>query len=256
MTDTNVSTINPQKASDIMEALIARGDLSKLSPDERAKYYVRVCESIGINPMTQPLAYITLNGRLVLYAKKECTDQLRSIYGVSITELTERERDGVFTVIARVRDKTGRDDMATGAVHIDGLRGENLANAMMKAETKAKRRATLSICGLGFLDESELPTAAPFSDLAPRPRPVSAADQLKSFASSAPERGEEQNGGEPEGEPAADPIMIAHKRGQQAREAGLQRRAMPGEYRALDRIREAQAWTAGFDDQSIPEGTD
>jgi hypothetical protein len=31
-----------------------------------------------------------------------------------------------------------------------------LANALMKAETKAKRRATLSICGLGMLDETEV----------------------------------------------------------------------------------------------------
>ena len=29
---------------------------------------------------------------------------------------------------------------------------------MMKAETKAKRRATLSICGLGLLDETEVST--------------------------------------------------------------------------------------------------
>ena len=188
---TTSTAIGPQKASDIMEALIARGDLSQLSPDERAKYYVRVCESIGLNPMTQPLAYITLNGRLVLYAKKECTDQLRSIYGVSISELTERERDGVFTVVRKVTDKDGRADMATGAVHIAGLRGENLANAMMKAETKAKRRATLSICGLGFLDESELPGAVPFSD-APqrqRPRPASAAEALENFANAPTSNG-------------------------------------------------------------------
>jgi len=42
------------------------------------------------------------------------------------------------------------------------LQGESLANALMKAETKAKRRVTLSICGLGMLDETEIgsiPTA-------------------------------------------------------------------------------------------------
>jgi hypothetical protein len=48
--------------------------------------------------------------------------------------------------------------MAKGAVSLVGLRGEALANAIMKAETKAKRRATLSICGLGFLDETEIET--------------------------------------------------------------------------------------------------
>ena len=31
-------------------------------------------------------------------------------------------------------------------------------NAKLKAITKAKRRVTLSICGLGFLDETEIET--------------------------------------------------------------------------------------------------
>ena len=57
------------------------------------------------------------------------------------------------------QDKTGRIDAALGSVSIVGLRGEALSNAKMKAETKAKRRATLSICGLGFvLDETEIET--------------------------------------------------------------------------------------------------
>ena len=38
------------------------------------------------------------------------------------------------------------------------MNGEALANAYMKAETKAKRRVTLSICGLGMLDETEVET--------------------------------------------------------------------------------------------------
>ena len=49
--------------------------------------------------------------------------------------------------------------MAKGAVNINGLKGEALANAMMKAETKAKRRATLSLCGLGLMDELEVSDA-------------------------------------------------------------------------------------------------
>ena len=36
------------------------------------------------------------------------------------------------------------------------LKGEAKANAVMKAETKAKRRVTLSICGMGWVDESEI----------------------------------------------------------------------------------------------------
>ena len=36
------------------------------------------------------------------------------------------------------------------------LKGEAHANAVLKAVTKAKRRVTLSICGLGWLDETEV----------------------------------------------------------------------------------------------------
>jgi hypothetical protein len=145
-----------QKAYDIMEAVIARGDLAKLTPQERGKLYGRVCASVGLNPYTRPFEYILLNNKLTLYARKDCTDQLRAIHGISITDLSESEREGVFIVTAKVSNATGRTDVSKGAVSIAGLKGELLANAMMKAETKAKRRATLSICGLGFSDESEV----------------------------------------------------------------------------------------------------
>ena len=36
--------------------------------------------------------------------------------------------------------------------------GGNIQNAEMKAVTKAKRRLTLSLCGLGWLDETEIET--------------------------------------------------------------------------------------------------
>jgi len=138
-------------------ALIA-GDLAKLSPDERLSYYSKVCESVGLNPLTQPFAYITLNSKLTLYARKDATDQLRKINGVSITNLKEEERDGVYVVTATAQTRDGRIDCSKGAVNIGGLKGDALANAIMKAETKAKRRVTLSICGLGFLDETEIET--------------------------------------------------------------------------------------------------
>jgi len=140
----------------LMESVLLKGDLSKLTPHERSDYYLQVCRSVGLNPLTQPFQYIVLNGKLTLYARKDCTDQLRMIHNVSVSDLTETEREGVFVVTAKVMNGSGRTDMAKGAVNIAGLKGEALANALMKAETKAKRRATLSICGLGMLDELEV----------------------------------------------------------------------------------------------------
>lgn len=148
--------VMPQNRGEIMESVIIKGDLSRLTPEERARYYTQVCESVGLNPLTKPFEYITLNGKLTLYARKDCTDQLRTVHNVSVVDLAESEREGVFIVTAKVVNGAGRTDMAKGAVNIAGLKGEALANALMKAETKAKRRATLSLCGLGVLDETEI----------------------------------------------------------------------------------------------------
>jgi hypothetical protein len=138
------------------EQVLIRGDLSSLDEKARVKYYADVCHSVGLNPLTKPFEYIQLNGKLRLYALKDCTDQLRSLHKVSVTDMTESERDGVCIVKCKVQNGEGRTDMAIGAVNIAGLKGEALANALMKAETKSKRRATLSICGLGMLDETEV----------------------------------------------------------------------------------------------------
>jgi hypothetical protein len=154
----NLPAVSVERAGEVMEAVIAKGDLSQLGPNDRAKYYRTVCDSIGLNPLTKPFEYITLNGKLTLYARKDATDQLRKIYGVSVIDMTETREEGLVIVTVKVRDAGGRTDMAKGAVTLKGLSGEALANAFMKCETKAKRRATLSICGLGFLDETEVET--------------------------------------------------------------------------------------------------
>src|SRR5690606_12154285 len=140
----------------VLEQVVIQGDLSKLSPAERVAYYKAVCESVGLNPLTKPFDYIVLNGRLTLYARRDAAEQLRKIHGISITRLEHDYQDDLYVVTAYGQDRNGRVDAATGAVAIAGLRGDQLANALMKAETKAKRRLTLSLAGLGWLDETEV----------------------------------------------------------------------------------------------------
>lgn len=157
-------------ASNSFEAALIQGDLSKLSPDQRLNYYKSVCESVGLNPLTKPFDYIQLNGKLTLYAKRDATDQLRKIHKVSLI-IASRELIGdIYIVTARAKDADGREDESTGAVNTKGLFGEALANVYMKAETKSKRRVTLSICGLGMLDETEvesIPNAKVFREPGP-----------------------------------------------------------------------------------------
>jgi hypothetical protein len=142
---------------DIMESVIAKGDLAKLTPDERVRYYNEVCRSMGLNPLTQPFSYITLNGKLTLYATRACADQLRKVNGVSLAIVSREIVDDVLTIHVRASLPDGRTDEDLGSVYFPStLKGEARANAELKGVTKAKRRATLSICGLGWLDESEI----------------------------------------------------------------------------------------------------
>jgi hypothetical protein len=94
---------------------------------------------------------------LTLYAKKDATDQLRSIKGVSIDDVDLQDIGDTFVVKVKGHDTTGRSDVEIGVVRKSDMQG-NVANAQMKAVTKAKRRLTLSLCGLGWLDETEVET--------------------------------------------------------------------------------------------------
>jgi hypothetical protein len=140
-----------------VEDVLIRGDLSQLTEAQRNEYYMRVCQSLGLNYLTRPFDYLTLSGKLILYAKRDCADQLRKINGISIQVVGQTIEGGLITVHARATDKSGRSDEDFGVVPYKNTGNEFAANAMMKAVTKAKRRVTLSISGLGLLDETEIP---------------------------------------------------------------------------------------------------
>lgn len=143
-----------------LESILVDGNLDKLTPAQRLDYYAATCKSLGLNPLTKPFSYIRIDGKTTLYPLKETTDQLRKLNSISV-RITAREmfeESYVVTAVATLGD--GRTDESTGAVCMTGLRGADHSNALMKAETKAKRRVTLSISGLGMLDESEIDSIA------------------------------------------------------------------------------------------------
>jgi len=140
----------------VAEQVVLMGDLTLLSPEQRVDYYRQLCLSLKLNPLSRPFEYLLLKNRLTLYANKECAAQLRHIHGVSIISIEKVIRDGIVYVTAHAKDAEGRTDIDLGTVCIDGMRGQEVADAILKAITKAKRRVTLSICGLGHLDESEI----------------------------------------------------------------------------------------------------
>lgn len=141
-----------------LSKLIIDGDLSSLTDKERVLYYHSYCNMLGINPLAKPFDYIVLNNKLVLYANKGCAEQLRKLHRISILDCNINIGSDVVTCIVKGQNKSGRMDSSTGVVNIKGFSGDRLANAIMKSETKAKRRLTLSLCGLNMVDETELET--------------------------------------------------------------------------------------------------
>lgn len=176
-----VPTIDPKA----IETALAIGDLSKMAPEQRVAYYLGTCASVGLNPYTKPFDAIKGDdGSVHLYPNKSAAEQLRRTYSVSLRTLRRERIDGLYVVTVLATLPSGRQEESVGAVPIESpvgewktsqngkryfqattdkegrklyepLRGVDLANALKKAETQAKRRATLGICGLGFLDAPE-----------------------------------------------------------------------------------------------------
>lgn len=143
---------------EVLKDLVCDGNLAKLTPAQKVDYYNHLCTSLSLNPLTRPFQFLILNNKLVLYPAKDCTDQLRRVHKVSIKIVSRKTEGDVYEVVAQAKTWDGRQDEAAGTVSVKGKTGDDLANARMRAETKAKRRATLSIVGLGMIDESELET--------------------------------------------------------------------------------------------------
>jgi len=162
----NGMNVGKQYDPALIEQVIMKNDLAQMNPEQRLQYVKALCDMLGLNIYSKPFGYIAFQGQLKLYALKDCTDQLRKIHGVSIMDVTSTITGDVMIFTAKAQDRSGRYDTDIGVVSLKKkdnslYSGEDLANQIMKGSTKSKRRVTLSICGLGVLDESEVDTLGP-----------------------------------------------------------------------------------------------
>lgn len=153
-----MSEMQVQMDDQSLLGLVTSGDCARLTAEQKLNYYKARCDAAGLDPRCQPFEFITFQGRQILYARKECSNQLASKHGVICEILTQVTEEGIRTVVVRSKTKDGRQTDEIGCVTVANLKGNDLCNALMKAVTKAKRRAILSICGLGLIDELEVDT--------------------------------------------------------------------------------------------------
>lgn len=142
--------------AELFDKLVLQQDLSSLSQTELVQYYTHVCQYAGLDPMTKPFDVMVFQGKKVLYANKTCTAQLTAKHRPSVRIVDRSMSGGLCIVTAEVTKQDGSSVQDVGVVAMpQNGSTEAGANAIMKATTKAKRRALLSAFGLGMLDETE-----------------------------------------------------------------------------------------------------
>ena len=141
-----------------MLAILARGNIASLSEEDRTRYILALCDALGLDPRFKPVDLIPgQGGALVPYLNRGATDSLARREGIQrVTVVSPKvvDIDGVKCVlsIARATDtRTLRYEERTATMIL-----RDHANAYMRCETKAIRRATIAVLGIGMLDESEL----------------------------------------------------------------------------------------------------
>jgi len=134
------------------EKAMIDNDLSGLDPEDRLRFVKHICETVGLNPSTRPFVYTKFNNELKLYPGKGAAEQLRSIHGISC-EIVKQERDESNGILLTHVKGTTKDrfDEDYGWAAIANLKGDLYGNAIGKSVTKAKRRVTLSMVGLGWM---------------------------------------------------------------------------------------------------------
>ena len=169
----------------IEQALIV-GDMKQMDGRTRINFYKAVCLSVGLNPLTQPFTVMERQDKTMwLYANASCTQQLAALHQVSFADMRREHQtilgEPMYLVSVTACLPNGRKVPSQSVVSLtkkkreivgqwpDGnpkfrdvldehaepvlipLRGDALANGIMRGDTKALRRATLALVGLGWM---------------------------------------------------------------------------------------------------------
>lgn len=158
----------------------ANGSLHHLDNAGLVAFRAKLCNYVGLNPYTLPFRFYSNSaGEIFLYATKDACAQLRELKGISVTNTTDYIRDDVLrTITIKITgmNKKGRSSIATGSVSYENIPPKDITdasenkdkdkdkaimynnnhNCIMWAETKALRRLTLDLSGLGVLADVEV----------------------------------------------------------------------------------------------------
>ena len=137
-----------------VELALMRGDLRGLTKGQIAQVVENLAQQMGVDPSLAPIDIIpTREGKLIPYINAKGAAQLRRKHGLEVVSIDlVKERAGLVVLRCTLRRASdGSLDMAFGAATWREDRPGDEAMAWMVAETRAKRRATMSAVGV-FLE--------------------------------------------------------------------------------------------------------
>ena len=148
---------NSFKSDAIME-YVRTGDVSHMSDTQKNEIIVGMCKHLRIDPAMKPIDIIPSANGEKLYLNHTATDMIAQSHNLS-RKLHDLEFMFDNTIALLRAEVTNGDRVETGfaAITIGRFeggklvpqRGEELANTLMKLQTKALRRATLAFCSAG-----------------------------------------------------------------------------------------------------------
>ena len=168
--------VDPNEHDDLINYIRSgeiTGGIDLLTEDEVDRILDRIAQRLGIDQLLTNRGVqtiLTRENRRVIYITAKATDALAAMHRIeheTIEKPTFCDFDGVKFFTARVRathtdaclvcSRGRRPAESTGTVPFPRSRDpQDIANAHMHSETKARRRSTLVVLGIGFVDESEL----------------------------------------------------------------------------------------------------
>lgn len=168
------NTADEGRVNKILTQLILKGDLSILTDEEKMLYAKQVADAAGVSLLMRPFDFIEAKiagkSTVKLYANKNCAEQIRQKYNVNISIDDPKKLDDMLIIRGRATmlmpDGSTRFEEDIVPIEIEKIpygksefmpiKGVELANAVMKATTKLKRRLTFSIIGLGIMGIDDL----------------------------------------------------------------------------------------------------
>jgi len=142
--------------NDAIMEYVRTGDVSAMNNKQKNEIIIGMCKHLGIDPAMKPIDIIPSSAGEKLYLNSTGTDMIAKQHNLSreVEELEFKFDNTIAILRSRVTDGK-RVEKGYAAITIGKFeggklvaqRGEELANTLMKLQTKALRRATLAFAG-------------------------------------------------------------------------------------------------------------